>query len=97
MAGRTPILLINEPMFISQGVNSDIRYNYYYPRWAYDDYRALLAGESLRQNWNYLDLWDAVPGSEFTNTAVHLSPAGSAMFAQHVLEAIRSIASHIVP
>jgi hypothetical protein len=97
MAGRTPILLINEPMFISQGVNSDIRYNYYYPRWAYDDYRALLAGESLRQNWNYLDLWDAVPGSEFTNTAVHLSPAGSAMFAQHVLEAIRSIASHIAP
>jgi hypothetical protein len=34
LAGDTPILFINEPMFISQGQNSDIRYNFYYPRWA---------------------------------------------------------------
>jgi hypothetical protein len=42
-AGDVPVLLINEPMFISSGQNSDLRYNSFYPRWAYDQYRAMLA------------------------------------------------------
>ncbi len=39
LAQPAPVLLINEPMFISQGQNSQVRYNFYYPRWAYDEYR----------------------------------------------------------
>ena len=27
-------ILINEPILISEGVNSSVQYNYYYPRWA---------------------------------------------------------------
>ena len=42
MAGDVPVLIINEPMFISRGQNSDLRYNSFYPRWAYDQYRELL-------------------------------------------------------
>ncbi|MCZ7670394.1 MAG: hypothetical protein M5U34_26160 [Chloroflexi bacterium] len=42
MAGDVPVLLINEPMFISSGRNSDLRYNAFYPRWAYDQYREML-------------------------------------------------------
>ncbi len=84
MAGGTPVLFINEPVFISQGQNSDIRYNFYYPRWAYDDYRNLMAAQSEINHWRYRDYWDAVPMTEFTNSAVHRSPAGEARFARLV-------------
>jgi hypothetical protein len=91
LAGETPILMINEPMFISQGLNSDIRYNFYYPRWAYDDYRRILQEQSLKHGWNYADLWDAIPPEEFTNTAVHISPDGNQQLASRVLPLIRKI------
>ncbi len=48
MAGSIPVVIINEPMFISQGKNSDIRYNFYYPRWAYDDYREMMTEKSIK-------------------------------------------------
>jgi hypothetical protein len=91
MAGDVPVMIVNEPIFISQGQNSDIRYNFYYPRWAYDDYRQLLGQQCTDQGWRCLDLWNAIPGSEFTNTAVHLSPRGSALFANRLLPAIQQI------
>ena len=69
-------------------VNSDIRYNFYYPRWAYDQYRQYLADASRTQGYLYLDLWDAVPSTEFTNTAIHLTPQGSALLAGLLGEAI---------
>jgi hypothetical protein len=77
-AGKTPVLFVNEPIMISSGANSDIRYNFYYPRWAYDDYRVLLSDAAASNQWLYFDTWDAVQESEFTNTAVHLSPFGVA-------------------
>ncbi len=88
MVGATPLLIVNEPMFISQGQNSDVRYNFYYPRWAYDGYRELIANLSAAQGWRYLDLWDAVPASEFTNTAVHMTPRGTVMLADLLGKAI---------
>ncbi len=91
LAGDTPVLLINEPMFISQGANSDLRYNFYYPRWAYDDYRLLMAEASARHRWHYLDAWNLIPGSEFTNSAVHLSAAGSQQFAEYLFPIIQEI------
>ena len=92
IAAGTPLLLINEPMFISQGKNSDIRYNFYYPRWAYDDYRQILARISDENHWVYLDLWDAVPPGEFTNTAVHLSAEGTELLANLIAPAILNLA-----
>ena len=93
MAGNTPVLLINEPMFISQGKNSQIRYNFYYPRWAYDQYRQIMLETSAEKGWHYLDMWDLIPGSEFTNSAVHLTPTGSQEFAQAILEAVQELNS----
>jgi hypothetical protein len=81
IADDVPVIFINEPMFVSDGENSDIRYNYYYPRWAYDEYRAVMAHTARRYNWTYLDLWDAIPASEFTNSAIHLTPTGSSQLA----------------
>ena len=92
-AGDTPILFVNEPMFISQGENSGIRYNFYYPRWAYDDYRQILQAESQANGWDYLDLWNAIPAHEFTNSAVHRSPAGEAQFARLLADRIIEMAN----
>ena len=88
ISGETPILLVNEPMLVSQGENSDLRYNFFYPRWVYDDYRQLLSELALEQNWHYLDLWDSIPADEFTNSAVHLSPSGSQQYADLLSQAI---------
>jgi hypothetical protein len=91
LAGDIPLVIFNEPTFISQGENSHIRYNFFYPRWAYDDYRSLMRALSEQNHWLYLDLWDIIPGSEFTNSAVHLSAAGSQQLALRLAEAIRAV------
>lgn len=90
-AAPAPTLLVNEPMLISSGQNSNIRYNFFYPRWAYDEYRRLLAERAARNGWQYLDLWNLVPPAEFTNSAIHLTPAGEAMLAEQIAKAIPSI------
>lgn len=84
----TPVWLVNEPMLISSGKNSHIRYNFFYPRWAYDEYRGQLANLAERNSWNYVDLWDLLPSSEFTNSAIHLTPAGESLLAQALAQTI---------
>ncbi len=81
LAGEVPLLLINEPMYLSAGANSDIRYNSFYPRWAYDQYRSLLAERATAGGWNFVDLWDAVAPELFTDTPVHLNAEGSRQYA----------------
>ena len=90
MSTSIPTLLINEPILISNGQHSDIRYNFYYPRWAYDQYRQMLSDHALAKHWNYLDLWNVVPMNEFTNSAIHLTPSGEALLASRATEAIQS-------
>jgi hypothetical protein len=85
-ARNIPVLLINEPILISDGKNSDLRYDFYYPHWAYDQYRNIMVEKSLNEGWNYLDLWDLVPEDMFTNSAIHLSSNGEFLFAQKVIE-----------
>ncbi len=92
LAGPTPLLLVNEPMAISQGQNSSLRYNFFYPRWAYDDYRQIIARWATAHGWAYLDAWDAIAPGEFTNSAVHLSPQGSRQFAGLLAPAILAAA-----
>ena len=92
LSSETPVLLVNEPMFISQGENSDIRYNFYYPRWAYDDYRRILREHAEENSWLYYDLWSSIPPTEFTNTAVHLTPKGSELLAGQLGPIIHDLA-----
>ena len=82
LADNVPVLVINEPILISKGENSDIRYNFFYPRWAYDQYRQMLSAQARTAKWTYVDLWDIVPGEEFTNSALHLSVDGMKLFYQ---------------
>ena len=88
MAGNLPVLFINEPMYVSRGQNSHIRYNFFYPRWAYDDYRQLLAEKSAANGWLYWDMWDVAAPSEFTNSAIHLTSSGTEQFSQLVSQLI---------
>ncbi|UYN90032.1 MAG: hypothetical protein KIT08_02055 [Anaerolineales bacterium] len=87
-AGGVPVLIINEPIFASDGANSHLRYNSFYPRWAYDGYRSLLAAEAEAQGWHYADLWQAASNAEFTNTPIHLTPRGTLQFADAIIEAL---------
>ena len=87
-AGDTPVLIINEPILISDGTNSDLRYNFFYPRWAYDQYREMMLEKSEAEGWNYVDLWNLVPADEFTNSAIHLTPEGENLLAAETSQAI---------
>jgi hypothetical protein len=85
MAGDVPILIVNEPMFVSNGRNSDLRYNSFYPRWAYDAYRELLTATAESNHWLYLDLWNNIPPDEFTDSPVHLTPEGNVLLAEKIM------------
>ena len=84
IAAKIPIILINEPMLISAGKNSDLRYNYFYPRWAYDQWREMMSAQAETRKWNYLDLWNIIPANEFTNSAIHLTSTGESLLASRV-------------
>ena len=90
-AGSVPVLLINEPMLISHGKNSEIRYNYYYPREAYDSWQNDLHTRAEENGWYLLDLWDCLETERFTNSAIHYDAAGAAILADRVLEEINFI------
>lgn len=79
-----PVLLVNEPMLISAGQNSAVRYNFFYPRWAYDSWRSELNARAQANGWPLLDLWDLLPASEYTNSAIHLTPRGEAALAARI-------------
>jgi hypothetical protein len=87
-AGKTPVLIVNEPILISSGKNSNLRYNFYYPRWAYDQWRQMMSQKATTQGWNYLDLWDLVPADQFTNSAIHVTPAGEGLLTRGVEQTI---------
>jgi hypothetical protein len=87
-AGKTPVLLINEPILVSTGKNSVLRYNFYYPRWAYDQWRQMMNDKAASQGWDYLDLWNLIPADQFTNSAIHLTPVGETSMTGRVEQSI---------
>lgn len=94
-ADEVPVLIVNEPIFVSQGENSDIRYDFFYPRWIYDAYRQILSDQANEYGWQYVDLWQAVDNAEFTNSAIHLSPKGSAQLADQLLPVIMEMVNKL--
>lgn len=82
LAGDASYLVVNEPIFIATGQNGDIRYDTYYPRWAYDQYRSILGNYVLQNQINYVDLWNAIPGSGFTSSPLHLSAPAENLLAR---------------
>ncbi len=88
LAGDVPLLLVNEPIYRANGENSDIRYNAWYPRWAYDQYRAMLTESATSNGWQWIDLWDVIAPEAFTDSPVHLTPSGSRQLAERIAAAL---------
>jgi hypothetical protein len=76
LAGKIPVILVNEPMLVLNDVpNSRTRYNKDYPRWVYDQYRQYLGEEAAQNGWDYLDLWNTFPSTDFADATLHLVPS----------------------
>lgn len=86
-------IFVNEPIYIGSGENSDLHYNAWSPRWAYDRYRDEFAQVTDLYGLRYWDAWDIIPPAEFTDSPVHLTPAGSTLLAQWLAETMQ--AQHI--
>jgi hypothetical protein len=97
LAEGLPVVLVNEPIFIADGENSEIRYNFWYPKWAYDAYRTLLADLTQQAGWRYTDLWDIMPPAAFTDSPVHLTPEGSGQLARRLAPVVQAAADSTVP
>jgi hypothetical protein len=87
----TPLLVVNEPILVSTGKNSQVRYNFYYPRRAYDEYRQILSNAMLAGRIPYLDAWNLVPSREFTNSAIHIDQKGTARLAGAIQDELRGM------
>ena len=83
-------MLVNEPVFISSGANHDIRYNFFYPRWAYDRYREMMISFTCQNNISYLDAWNTVSSTNFTNSAIHLNTEGTRILSQEIVDEIQN-------
>jgi hypothetical protein len=90
IADPVPVLIVNEPMYISNDANVTVRYNVGYPRWAYDQYRQAIATQAQSAEWNYLDLWNAVPPEYFSDATLHLSAEGERLLIEQIAPALQS-------
>ncbi len=88
--GPIPLLLVNEPIMISGGKNSDVRYNFFYPRWAYDAYRRTMVEITTGHNLAYVDAWDWIAPQDFTNSAIHMNAKAEAYFAEKLSAEIQN-------
>jgi hypothetical protein len=91
----TPVIFINQPILIATGENSDLRYNSYYPCWAYDAYREMMDVKVSEHSWTYLDLWDTIPAEMFTDSAIHYSPNGVEQVVDRLSDTILRVANQI--
>lgn len=91
LAGDLPLLLVNEPIYISPRKAEGFRYNTLYPIWAYDAYRALMAAEAEERGWHWLDLWDSVPPESFTDSPVHITPQAARDIAEQINAALLNL------
>lgn len=80
------VLIVNEPIYRSAGIGSHERYSFLYPRWAYDQYRQLLADLAAENDWHYWDAWDALPPDSFTDSEFHLTPHATCQLAEQLRE-----------
>jgi hypothetical protein len=91
LAGDVPVVVINEPIFVANGANHLIRYNDFYPRWVFDEYRQLMFEWMKQRNYKWLDFWNAVPPEEFSDQYFHRNSAGENRFAELLAPEIKKL------
>jgi len=82
MGGEVPVVLVNEPIFVAEGKNHLVRYNGFYPRWVFDEYRQFISGWAEAHDQKYLDYWNAIPPEEFADAYFHRRQSGGQRFAE---------------
>lgn len=88
LASNAQLVYVNEPICVQPGGRTGARYNVHYPRWAYDQYRTALNEMASQNDWVYVDLWDYLPASRFSNSIFHRMPEGEQRLAQKLAETI---------
>jgi hypothetical protein len=88
IADPVPVLIVNEPIFISNGA---VRYNIPYPRWAYDQYHEAMTRQIQSARWNYLDLWNSIPPEYFSDAGLHLSASGERLLIEQINPTVQFI------
>jgi len=91
IASSVPVLIVNEPIFITNEANGVVRYNLTYPRWVYDQYRQAIASQAQNAHWNYLDLWNTIPPEYFSDAGLHLSAVGERLLIEQINPTLQSI------
>jgi hypothetical protein len=86
-----PFILVNQPIFVSNGKNHEIYYNELFPRSDYDQYRTLVLQTAEQRHWKLLDLWNLLPMDDFTNTPLHRSPEGETIVSQQLAPVVLSL------
>ncbi len=97
IARKVPLLIVNEPIFVSNGVNASVRYNSLYPRWAYDQYRNIMLAKAQSAGWNYFDAWNVVPPQYFSDATLHLTASGEKTLIQRVHPVLQSLGCNQTP
>jgi hypothetical protein len=82
VAGDVPVVLVNEPILVAEGRNHHIRYNAFYPRWIYDEYREFISKWTEKEKHLLLDYWNALSMEGFSDQNFHRSSLGEARLAQ---------------
>jgi hypothetical protein len=95
------LMIVNEPIVILNSINSSTRYNYMYPRWAYDQGTAMIEARARALGVPFVNLWDAVPPHQFTDHELHYTPAATRNLArilgEHILNLGPSVAASDEP
>ncbi|HSB01158.1 MAG TPA: hypothetical protein VLE49_10940 [Anaerolineales bacterium] len=92
VAGDVPVVLVNEPIFVASGKNHLVRYNGFYPRWVYDEYREFLLKWTDEHDHKLLDYWNAVPPEDFADAYFHRRLSGEKRFAELLAPEIKGLA-----
>jgi hypothetical protein len=91
VAGDVPVVLVNEPIFVASGKNHLVRYNGFYPRWVYDEYREFLAAWTQAHDHKLLDYWNAIPPEDFADAYFHRRLSGERHFAELLAPEIKGL------
>jgi hypothetical protein len=80
------LLLVNEPIYLGSGPNSDVNYNSHMERALYDRFRGVLGNFVQENQIAYLDIWNLLPGEDFTDISLHHNSAGNRKIAQAIAQ-----------
>ncbi|HTP08898.1 MAG TPA: SGNH/GDSL hydrolase family protein, partial [Anaerolineae bacterium] len=87
---NVPLLIVNEPIYVGSGENSDVNYNSFYERALYDRFRTALTTFTQQHAMSYLDLWNLLPPENFSNTSLHYNAEGNRRVADEIMKAMQS-------